>query len=117
MSRIPSKMISLQTPPAYLSPLQENSHLGSVVAASKEKQPTQKLQDVHKSPNVLQESSSADKTVEIVITTADSFSLSRLPAPETTISAVNTSIIRIGSRHSVLSHTEKTYLYATRCII
>ena len=72
---------------------------------------------MHKSPNVLQESSSADKTVEIVITTADSFSLSRLPAPETTISAVNTSIIRIGSRHSVLSHTEKTYLYATRRII
>ena len=40
---------------------------------------------MHKSSNVLQELSSADKTVEIVITTADSFSLSRLPAPETTI--------------------------------
>ena len=77
-------MISLQTPPASLPPLQENSHLGSDVTASKETQPRQKLQDVHKSPNVLQELSSADKTVEIV-TTADSFSLSRLPVPETTI--------------------------------
>ena len=54
------------------------------LTASRVTQPTQQLQDVHKSPNVLQGSSSADKTADIVTTIADSFSLSRLPAPEPT---------------------------------
>ena len=35
---------------------------------------------MHKSPSVLQESSSVDKTTKIITTIADSFSLSRLPA-------------------------------------
>ena len=39
---------------------------------------------MHKSPSVLQESSSADKTTKIVTTIADSFSLSHLPASKPT---------------------------------
>ena len=74
----------IQATPPSLPPLQEPRHLRSDVTASRVTQPTQLLQDVHKSPSVLQESSSADKTAEIVTTIADSFSLSRLPAPEPT---------------------------------
>ena len=74
----------IQTTPASLPPLQEPRHLRSDLTASRVTQPTQQLQDVHKSPSVLQGSSSADKTAEIVTTIADSFSLSRLPAPEPT---------------------------------
>ena len=65
-------------------PVQEPTHLRSDVTASRVKKPTQQLQDVHKTPSVLQESSGADKTAEIVTTIADSFSLSRLPSPEPT---------------------------------
>ena len=79
-----SRASLIQTTPASLPPLQEPRHLRSDVTASRVTQPTQQLQDVHKSPSVLQESSSADKTAEIVTTIADSFSLSRLPAPEPT---------------------------------
>ena len=64
----------IQTTPASL-PAQEPKHLRSESKASKVTQPTQPLQDVHKSPTVLQESSSADKTAKIVTTIADSFSL------------------------------------------
>ena len=79
-----SRASLIQTTPASLPPLQEPRHLRSDLTASRVTQPTQQLQDVHKSPSVLQGSSSADKTAEIVTTIADSFSLSRLPAPEPT---------------------------------
>ena len=77
-----SRASLIQTTPASLPPLQDPRHLRSDVTASRVTQPTQQLQDVHKCPSVLQGSSSADKTAEIVSTIADSFSLSRLPAPE-----------------------------------
>ena len=77
-----SRASLIQTTPASLPPLQDPRHLRSDVTASRVTQPTQQLQDVHKSPSVLQGSSSADKTAEIITTIADSFSLSRLPAPE-----------------------------------
>ena len=95
----------IQTTPASL-PAQEPKHLRSESKASKVTQPTQPLQDVHKSPSVLQESSSADKTAKIVTTIADSFSL-RHSEPI---------IIQIGSCPSMLSNIEKTYHYVTRCI-
>ena len=79
-----SRASLIQTIPASLPPLQEPRHLRSEVTASRVTQPTQQLQDVHKSPSVLQESSSADKTADIVTTITDSFSLSRLPALEPT---------------------------------
>ena len=79
-----SRASLIQTTPASLPPLQEPRHLRSDLTASRVTQPTQQLQDVHKSPRVLQGSSSADKTAEIVTTITDSFSLSRLPAPEPT---------------------------------
>ena len=77
-----SRASLIQTIPASLPPLQKPRHLRSDVTASRVTQPTQQLQDVQKSPSVLQESSSADKTADIVTTITDSFSLSRLPALE-----------------------------------
>ena len=69
-----SRASLIQTTPASL-PAQEPKHLRSESKASKVTQPTQPLQNVHKSPSVLQESSSADKTAKIVTTIANSFSL------------------------------------------
>ena len=69
-----SRASLIQTAPASF-PAQEPKHLRSESKASKVTQPTQPLQDVHKPPSVLQESSSADKTAKIVTTIADSFSL------------------------------------------
>ena len=86
-----SRASLIQTTPASLPPLQEPRHLRSDVTASRETQPTQQLQDVHNSPSVLQESSSADKSAEIVTTIASQH-------PNQPPSAVNPSIIRIGSR-------------------
>ena len=74
----------IQTTPASLPVLQEPRYLRSDVTAPRVTQRTQQLQDEQKSPSVLQESSSADKTAGIVTAIADSFSLSRLPAPEPT---------------------------------
>ena len=104
----------IQTTPASLPVLQEPRYLRSDVTASRVTQPTQQLQDEQKSPSVLQESSSADKTAGIVTAIANSFSLSRLPNQPP--STANPSIIRIGSRPSGLSYTQKTYLFVTRSI-
>ena len=49
-----SRASLIQTTPASLPPLQEPGHLRSDVTASRVTQPTQQLQDVHKSPSVLQ---------------------------------------------------------------
>ena len=54
-----SRTSLIQITLASLPPLREARHLRSDVTAPRVTQPTQQLQDVHKSPSVLRESSSA----------------------------------------------------------